>query len=96
LNTQGAQDIWHGLRLKGNTNTTETTASARHNKTRPAPHCTAVMQSSRLGIGLEDYITAIQWVVWANSQFATVFFLFFVFFAKATDRTVRQIWTNED
>jgi len=38
-------------------------------------------------------------VVWANSQFATVFFLFFsfffVFFAKATGRTVRQIWTNE-
>ena len=23
------------------------------------------------------------------------FFLFFVFFAKATGRTVRQIWTNE-
>jgi len=38
------------------------------------------------------------WVVWANSQFATVFFLsffFFVFFAKATSRTVRPIWTNE-
>jgi len=34
-------------------------------------------------------------VVWANSQFATVFFLLFVFFAKATGRTVRQIWTNE-
>jgi len=36
-------------------------------------------------------------VVWANSQFAVFsFFLsFFVFFAKATDRTVRQIWTNE-
>jgi len=34
-------------------------------------------------------------VVWANSQFATSFFLFFVFFAKATGRTVRQIWTNE-
>ena len=36
------------------------------------------------------------WVVWANSQFATVFFLsFFCFFAKATGRTVRPIWTNE-
>ena len=38
------------------------------------------------------------WVVWANSQFATVlfsFFLsFFVFFAKATGRTVRPIWIN--
>jgi len=34
-------------------------------------------------------------VVWANSQFATVFFLFFVFFAKATGRTVSQIWINE-
>jgi len=35
-------------------------------------------------------------VVWPNSQFATVFFLsFFVFFAKATGRTVRHIWTNE-
>jgi len=34
-------------------------------------------------------------VVWANSQFATVFFSFFVFFAKATGRTVRQIWTSE-
>ena len=37
-------------------------------------------------------------VVWANSQFATVlfsFFSFFVFFAKATGRTVRQIWINE-
>jgi len=34
-------------------------------------------------------------VVWANSQFATLFFFFFVFFAKATGRTVRQIWTNE-
>jgi len=38
-------------------------------------------------------------VVWTNSQFATVwgvFFFFFVgFFAKATGRTVRQIWTNE-
>jgi len=37
-------------------------------------------------------------VVWANSQFATVwgvFFSFFGFFAKATGRTVRQIWTNE-
>jgi len=34
-------------------------------------------------------------MVWANSQFATVFFLsFFVFFAKARSRTVRQIWTN--
>ena len=32
------------------------------------------------------------------SQFATVFFSFFflfVFFAKATGRTVRPIWTNE-
>jgi len=37
------------------------------------------------------------WVVWANSQFATVFFcfLFCFFFAKATGRTVQQIWTNE-
>ena len=37
------------------------------------------------------------WVVWANSQFATVFFSFFFFgfFAKATGRTVRPIWTNE-
>jgi len=36
-------------------------------------------------------------VVWANSQFATVFFLsfFFEFFAKATGRPVRPIWTNE-
>jgi len=38
-------------------------------------------------------------VVWANSQFATVwgvFFLFLgVFLGKATGRTVRQIWTNE-
>ena len=35
-------------------------------------------------------------VVWANSQFATVFFLSFLgLFAKATGRTVRQIWTNE-
>jgi len=31
-----------------------------------------------------------------NSQFATVFFLsFFGFFAEATGRTVRPIWTNE-
>ena len=38
------------------------------------------------------------WVVWANSQFATVcfsFLFFFVFFAKSTGRTVRPIWTNE-
>jgi len=35
-------------------------------------------------------------VVWANSQFATVFFLsFFGFFDKATGRTVCPIWTNE-
>jgi len=35
-------------------------------------------------------------VVWANSQFAIVFFSFlFVFFAKATGRPVRPIWTNE-
>ena len=36
-------------------------------------------------------------MVWANSQFATLFFLsfFFVFFAKATGRTVRPICTNE-
>jgi len=35
-------------------------------------------------------------VVWANSQFATVFFSFFFgFFAKATGCTVRPIWTNE-
>ena len=32
------------------------------------------------------------WVVWANSQFATVFF---GFFAKATGRIVRHIYTNE-
>jgi len=39
----------------------------------------------------------VTWVVWANSQFATAFFFlsFFVFFAKATGRTVRPIWTNE-
>jgi len=42
-----------------------------------------------------DFSTA-TWVVWANSQFATVFFsFFFCFLAKATGRTVRQIWTNE-
>ena len=39
------------------------------------------------------------WVVWANSQFATVFFSFFSsffgFLGKATGRTVRPIWTNE-
>ena len=36
------------------------------------------------------------WVVWANSQFAIVFFsYFFGFFAKATGRTVHPIWTNE-
>jgi len=38
------------------------------------------------------------WVVWANSQFATVwgvFFSFIGFFAKATGRTLRQICTNE-
>jgi len=40
-------------------------------------------------------------VVWANSQFATVFFITsfffssFVFFAKATGCTVRQMWTNK-
>jgi len=34
-------------------------------------------------------------VVWANSQFATAFFSFFGFFAKATGCTVRPIWTNE-
>ena len=34
------------------------------------------------------------WVVWANSQFATVFFPFF-WVGKATGRTVRPIWTNE-
>ena len=36
-------------------------------------------------------------MVWANSQFAVFsFFLsFFVFFAKATGQTVRQIWTKE-
>jgi len=35
-------------------------------------------------------------VVWANSQFASVIFSFFFgFFAKATGRTVRPIWTNE-
>ena len=43
-----------------------------------------------------DFGTA-TWVVWANSQFATVFLSFFLFgfFAKATGRTVRPIWTNE-
>ena len=35
------------------------------------------------------------WVVWVNSQFATVFFSFLGSFAKATGRTVRPIWTNE-
>jgi len=37
------------------------------------------------------------WVVWTNSQIATVFFLFFflVFFAKDTGCIVGQIWTNE-
>ena len=38
-------------------------------------------------------------MVWANSQFATVwgvfFSSFFGSFAKATGRTVRPIWTNE-
>jgi len=35
-------------------------------------------------------------VVWANSQFATVFFSFFFgYLGKATGRTVRPIWTNE-
>ena len=36
-------------------------------------------------------------MVWANSQFAAVFFFFLLlgFFAKATGRTVRPIWTNE-
>ena len=36
-------------------------------------------------------------MVWANSQFATVFFLFFFFgfLGKATGRTVRPIWINE-
>ena len=35
-------------------------------------------------------------MVWANSQFATVFFLsFFGFFAKTTGPTVPPIWTNE-
>jgi len=34
-------------------------------------------------------------VVWANSQFATVFFPFFGFLGKATGRTVRPMWTNE-
>ena len=39
------------------------------------------------------------WVVWANSQIATVFFSFFFFFfwflRKGTGRTVRPIWTNK-
>jgi len=34
-------------------------------------------------------------VVWANRQFATVFFSVFLSFAKATGRNVRPIWTNE-
>ena len=36
-------------------------------------------------------------MVWANSQFATVFFSFFFwgFLGKATGRTVRPIGTNE-
>ena len=39
-------------------------------------------------------------MIWANSQFATVFFilflfLFFGFLGKATGRIVRPIWTNE-
>jgi len=35
--------------------------------------------------------------LWANSQFATVFYFFsiFGFLGKATGRTVRPIWTNE-
>jgi len=42
-----------------------------------------------------DFGTA-TWVVWANSQFATVFFSFFFgLLGKATGRTVRPIWTNE-
>ena len=42
-----------------------------------------------------DFDTA-TWVVWANCQFATVFFLsFFGLFAEATSRTVCPIWTNE-
>jgi len=36
------------------------------------------------------------WVVWANSQFATVFSSsFFGSLGKATGLTVRPIWTNE-
>jgi len=38
------------------------------------------------------------WVVWVNSQFATVFYFFYIFFGflgKATGRTVHPIWTNE-
>ena len=34
-------------------------------------------------------------MVWANRQFATVFFSVFLSFAKATGRNVRPIWTNE-
>ena len=37
-------------------------------------------------------------MVWATSQFATVFFSFLFFggfLGKATGRTVRPIWTNE-
>jgi len=35
-------------------------------------------------------------VVWANSQFASLFyFFFFGFLGKATCRTVGPIWTNE-
>jgi len=36
-------------------------------------------------------------VVWANSQFATVFYIlfFFGYLGKATGRTARPIWTNE-
>jgi len=42
-------------------------------------------------------LTSVQRCGWSGriSQFATVFFLFVVFFAKATGRTVRPIWTNE-
>ena len=41
-----------------------------------------------------DFDTA-TWVVWANSQFATIFFSFLGFLGKATGRTVRPIWINE-
>jgi len=48
---------------------------------------------------LTSVIGTATWVVWANSQFATVFFLLFSYCflsqVRIAGRTVRQIWTNE-